>query len=137
MNIPITISLADEQRAICAAAVRFHRKPRSWRLSEYAMTKATAQIAMDSICLDGTAELFDLLCLSGELARYVRSGNRRAAAVWLHLRDAIDRNPDARRALEQARVYDLAVAKAERLRKRADRLTAAADKLNRAMAIAR
>jgi hypothetical protein len=95
------------------------------------MTVATALRSVRALAYDGSSELFDLLCLIDCLGRAARAGNESVKVTIRQLNDAIHANPAAALRLKQAEAYERANAKVRRLRQRADRLQAAANRLNR------
>jgi hypothetical protein len=134
-NIPVKCQMTLEQLAECKKALNFRRTPPGWRVSEYVCTKASAKSALCEIEKNGETRLFDIGCLSGELARYIKAKSAydgKAYEAWAMIRSAISGNPDAKKAVTRARKVDAARAKALKLRERADLLLSAASKLDRA-----
>lgn len=134
-TIEIECSMTIPQLQECQRALDFRQTPHGWRPSEYAMTKGSAQAALKAIAETGKVTLFEIGCLSGELARYVRHSGKfdsPSYEAWAVIRAAISGNPDAKNAVKRARTVDQARTKAAELRDRADLLLAAAAKLDRA-----
>lgn len=138
MRLPVKLNLASlgENLVAVPKALAAKCKPRGWRASEYAMTKATAQRLWDSLTVnnyDIEADYFDWSCLVGELARFYKECRRKyvrkadmkhidnaacALKVFSYVHTACMADPAVAALEAESRRYQQSRKKLEKYRKR-------------------
>ena len=140
MKIKVTVSIPSDHLHTLRAAVAHKAKPRAWRKSEYAMTKATAARLVKRIWAASPevcrvcyieADYFDWSCLLGEVARLWKwSSERESMAettenifrIYRSIRQQLMADPRVERAEAEAASYEKESRRLERARKRLDAL---------------
>jgi hypothetical protein len=125
MQCAVTIDLSSQAAAVgtIEKAIHHRAKPRSWRVSEYVVTKVKAKEVAARIAEQIAAgapvvlDLFDWHIIQGELARFAqRRHDENALGLFCAILAGIKANPDAAR--RESRVNELR--RAEKRQRRAE-----------------
>lgn len=140
MKVPVTIDLSvwspgrgpAEALDMLRQAVATIRKPRRWRVSEYAMVKADARRALDALESQAadeapalTLDLFAWTLLQGELGRLWRSpgaAGDQIYALYAAIRSALLHDERAARLLTETEEHDKLQRRIVRTRERLAKL---------------